>query len=331
MVDTLSTDETFLVFWQDNRGGQGSDIYALRIGPNGPMGSEIIVERAIAEQLKPAVAHNGADQYLVVWEDTRNTFGPQNPPHDIYGCCVDREGRVNDQAFAICRDSGDQARPAVAFNSLTGAYLVVWQDDRGGNYDIYGVYVNVCAGPTPVFTLTPSPTTLVTRTPTRTPFSTPTRTPTPGRAKAYLSLLLSSLSRSRPTPTATPWCDPYEPNDDRRVNPWGPLVSGQSYQAKLCRGDKEDNYYLDATTAGSLQIRLQQPGALVNHTSLWVYSADDLARPLPNCGTGPIRVGDYRCTCSLPRVGRYVVRFYSEKPDVYYDDVNLYSLQVMFQ
>jgi len=28
---------------------------------------------------------------------------------------------------------------------------------------------------------------------------------------------------------ATPWCDPYEPNNDRYTNPWGPLQSGQSY------------------------------------------------------------------------------------------------------
>jgi hypothetical protein len=126
-------------------------------------------------------------------------------------------------------------------------------------------------------------------------------------------------------------CDPYEPNDDRRVNPWGPLVSGQSYQAKLCRGDPQDNYYFDTTTANAIQIRLQQPGALVDQTSLWVYSTDDLARPLPNCGTGPIRVGDYRCTCALPRAGRYVVRFYSKDPDTYYDDVNPYTLQVTFQ
>ena len=88
---------------------------------------------------------------------------------------------------------------------------------------------------------------------------------------------------------------------------------------------------MDATTAGSLQIRLQQPGALVNHTGLWVYSADDLARPLPNCGTGPIRDRDYRCTCSLPRAERYVVRFYSANPDVYYDDLNPYTLQVTYQ
>ena len=156
---------------------------------------------------------------------------------------------------------------------------------------------------------------------------TPTLTSTP-RPQAGLYLPLALRPLRQPTPTPTPWCDPYEPNDDRRVNPWGPLQSGQVYWAKLCRGDPQDNYYFDAATANPLQIRLQQPGALVNHTALWVYPADDLTHPLPNCGGGPLREGDYRCTCTLPRAGRYVVSFYSNGPS---DDLNPYTLQVTFQ
>ena len=123
------------------------------------------------------------------------------------------------------------------------------------------------------------------------------------------------------------WCDPYESNDDR-WHPSGPLASGQAIQAKLCQGDPQDNYYLDATMAGSLQIRLQQPTTLVNHPALWVYPADDLAHALPNCGGGPLREADYRCTCSLPRAGRYVVSYYSDGPS---DDLNPYTLQVTYQ
>lgn len=37
----------------------------------------------------------------------------------------------------------------------------------------------------------------------------------------------------------------YEPNDDRRVNPWGPMQAGVVYRAKLCRGDEEDHYFFD--------------------------------------------------------------------------------------
>jgi len=43
----------------------------------------------------------------------------------------------------------------------------------------------------------------------------------PGRVSLFLPLVLVLDKRA-------PWCDPYEPNDDRCVNPWGPLVSGQA-------------------------------------------------------------------------------------------------------
>ena len=129
-------------------------------------------------------------------------------------------------------------------------------------------------------------------------------------------------------PTPTPWCDSYEPNDDRRTNPWGPLQSGVPIQAKLCRGDPQDNYYFDTSTTNNIQIRLQLPGSLVNHTALWLYPANDLDHVLPNCGGGPLREADYRCECSLPHAGRYVVSLYTDGPS---DDVNPYALQVTYQ
>jgi hypothetical protein len=121
------------------------------------------------------------------------------------------------------------------------------------------------------------------------------------------------------------WCDLYEPNDDRYTNPWGPLQSGQPYQAKLCTGDAEDNYYFNVGTTSPVQLRLQLPGSLVGNTSIWLYAPSDLENPI--CG-GWVNTSEYTTTCSIPEPGRYIIRIYTENAA---DDVNPYSLQATFQ
>jgi hypothetical protein len=148
--------------------------------------------------------------------------------------------------------------------------------------------------PTPTFTATPS----------RTPTSAPTSTATP-----------------------TPWCDLYEPNDDRYTNPWGPLQSGQAYQAKLCAGDAEDNYYFDVGTTNAVQLHLQLPGSLLTSTAIWLYAPGTLDQPISGCG-GWVSKSEYTTTCSIPQLGRYIIRIYTENAA---DDVNPYALQATFQ
>jgi hypothetical protein len=77
----------------------------------------------------PAVASNGSD-YFVVWTDTRNGN------NDIYGARVGVSGNVLDSAgIAISTAAGTQDRPAMAWDGAH--YVVVWQDARTGNNDIY--------------------------------------------------------------------------------------------------------------------------------------------------------------------------------------------------
>jgi len=160
------------------------------------------------------------------------------------------------------------------------------------------------------FPPTPMPTATLTLRPTATPSRTPTPTPT-----------------ITATPTATPWCDPYEPNNDRYTNPWGPLQSGQSYQAKLCTGDAEDNYYFNVGTTNQMQLHLQLPDSLLTFTSIWLYAPGKLDQPISGCG-GWVNTSEYTTTCSIPQVGRYIIRLYT---DGVADDVNPYMLQATFQ
>ncbi|MBN2465497.1 hypothetical protein JXD38_07740, partial [candidate division WOR-3 bacterium] len=72
----------------------------------------------------------------MVWQDYRND--PQDP--DVYGARVSPDGTVLDpDGIAISDAVGRQSYPALGFGGAE--YLVVWQDYRNGNYDIYGTRV----------------------------------------------------------------------------------------------------------------------------------------------------------------------------------------------
>jgi hypothetical protein len=154
---------------------------------------------------------------------------------------------------------------------------------------------------------------LVPDTPTPTLTATPSRTLTP-----------TPTPTNTATPAPTTWCDQYEPNDSRYTNPWGPLQSGQAYQAKLCTGDAEDNYFF-VGTPNPVQLRLQLPGSLVGNTSIWLYAPSDLENP--RCG-GWVNTSESTTTCSIPEPGRYIIRLYT---DGVADDVNPYTLRATFQ
>jgi Leucine-rich repeat (LRR) protein len=154
-----------------------------------------------------------------------------------------------------------------------------------------------------------------------TPTPTATRQATPNTSRLVLPLALRQPTPT-PTPTATPWCDLYEPNDDRRTNPWGPLTLEVTYSAKLCRGDPEDNYTFDVPRAGSGSVDLTLPGALVGRSHILVYATSDLDRVVAD--HGPIRDASYRLAFDASQAGRYVVRLYASA----WDDVSPYELRV---
>jgi len=128
--------QNYLVVWEDYRGYSGSDIYGARISQTGvvldPDGFAIAV--VAHGQYSPSVAFDGQN-YLVVWEDYRYY------PNDIYCARVSQNGIVIDTTgIHISTALGQQARPVVVFDGQN--YLVVWEDERRGEYDIYGARIN---------------------------------------------------------------------------------------------------------------------------------------------------------------------------------------------
>jgi len=230
--------------------------------------------------------------------------------------------------------------PAAGGSWATNCYTAA----KAGTWTVTGTYLSKSNTAMLTVTITPTPTSTPTRTPTAMPTATPTRTPTPTLtktltparvARVYLPIIVKNYFPPTPiptstptsTPTPTPWCDPYEPNNDRYINPWGALQSAQSYQAKLCIGDAEDNYYFDVGTTNPVQLYLQLPDSLRTLTAIWLYTQDHLDQPISGCG-GWVNTSEYTTTCSIPELGRYIIRLYT---DGVADDVDSYTLQATFQ
>jgi len=130
-----SQDNLYLVVWQDNRRGHW-DIYGRPVSSAGqPQDRSWLFARYEAgnDQTVPAVAYNsGVNQFLVVWQDSINGNG------DVYGRRATGQGQPQGSWISVFVGAGEQQNPDVTYNSATGQYFTVWQDSRGGGWDIYG-------------------------------------------------------------------------------------------------------------------------------------------------------------------------------------------------
>ena len=145
-----SGDNAYLLVWQDDRDGDW-DIYGKNIPISGmPQDDGNFIVRRVERgnhQQAPAVAYNGQDNdYLVAWQDDWCEAYPYTTPDNIYGGKVN--GAIRLRKFVTISQAGNsQEAPAVAYNSRDKQYLVVWQDFRHGNWDIYGQLVSAAGDP----------------------------------------------------------------------------------------------------------------------------------------------------------------------------------------
>lgn len=153
-------------------------------------------------------------------------------------------------------------------------------------------------------------------------------------ASASRAVFLPLIQRM-PTPTATPTimlpspgCDPYEPNDTRSTA-WGPLLSAQTYFARLCRGDREDWYYLNAQPGQPLAVDVYLPSTLVGYTAIWFYF-ENSSQALGCEGAGRIDTNNKTITCPVSQSGRYFIRMYTDDENRYFDDYADYTLRATF-
>jgi len=146
-----SEDNQYFVVWQDSRNGNW-DIYGQFLSTTGDLiGGTFPIIEILADQQFPDIAYNSQDNvYLVVWQDNR--YGDWA----IHGRRVSRAGQLYGD-FLISRSQGSERIPAIAYDSKDNEYLVVWQDGRGEDEDVYGRRVSnedeLLAGECPISVL----------------------------------------------------------------------------------------------------------------------------------------------------------------------------------
>jgi hypothetical protein len=124
----------FVITWEDLRNDYFGDIYAQRYNFSGvPLGSNFKVNDTLyASQVYPAIAMDGSGNFIITWEDYRNS----NPY--IYAQRYNFSGAPSGSNFKVIDDAGtaDQWVPSIAMDG-SGKFVITWRDDRNGISDIY--------------------------------------------------------------------------------------------------------------------------------------------------------------------------------------------------
>jgi len=130
--------EEWLVVWHSQR-ADGIQIYGQRIASSGALvGSEFAISQEGYSHRGPDVAANPeAGEYLAVWHMHTN-----NLRYSLRARRVQADGTPSGDEMIIAQARKDSPWPKVAYNPHDDEYLVVWQDRRNGNWDIYGQRVS---------------------------------------------------------------------------------------------------------------------------------------------------------------------------------------------
>ena len=127
-----------VICWQDEREGNLDIFHQLYNSLGLELDSNLkINDNADSTQYRPSVAVESMGNFVVVWQDQRNGN------FDIYGQRYNSSGNTLGGNFKVIEDIGNfyQGYPKVACDKR-GNFVVVWQDQRNGDYDIYAQRYN---------------------------------------------------------------------------------------------------------------------------------------------------------------------------------------------
>ena len=131
-----------IVVWQDFRNGGHTNLYARRIDASGtPLwaANGVAICTSADEQQYTRIISDGAGGAIISWQDNRTGLD-----NDIYAQRINASGSVRWTANGaqICQVSySEQEKPGMVPDGLGGA-IIIWQDMRGGTYDIYAQRVD---------------------------------------------------------------------------------------------------------------------------------------------------------------------------------------------
>lgn len=134
-----------IIVWKDYRNGPEADIYAQRLDATGNPawgvnGKAICTE--VDDQISPEICADGAGGAIIAWADTRGV------DYDIYAQRVNAAGGSLWAANGtqISGETNWQIYPELCTDGIGGA-IIVWEDLRDGDYDIYAQKVDADANP----------------------------------------------------------------------------------------------------------------------------------------------------------------------------------------
>ncbi len=132
----VSMDNTgnFVIVWSDDRNGN-ENIYAQRYDSAGAViGATFRVndDASMRNQRYPSISTDNMGNIVIAWMDNRDGNW------DIYAQRYDNNGTVNGINFKVNDDGGVNYKyyPSVSMDNA-GDFVIVWQDQRNGDYDIY--------------------------------------------------------------------------------------------------------------------------------------------------------------------------------------------------
>ncbi len=124
----------FVIVWDDRRNNNYDIYYQRYTSTGGALGvnTKVNDDMGIAKQWNPLISMDAAGNFVLVWSDERNVN------RDIYyqrytstGGALGVNTKVNDDT-----GNADQVSPAILID-VAGNFVIVWQDFRNANWDIY--------------------------------------------------------------------------------------------------------------------------------------------------------------------------------------------------
>lgn len=131
------------IVWEDYRAGNAWQLWFQSIEPNGSFrfteqGMPAFRPDASA-QTNASILPDGYAGFFVVCEK----MDVRNYETDIYYSRVNHNGHIQYQ-FAACSAFGDQVNPTLTIRNYE--IILIWEDKRNGDWDIYGQYLSVVTG-----------------------------------------------------------------------------------------------------------------------------------------------------------------------------------------
>lgn len=143
----IAPDNVALLAWDDRRFGLTGDIFAQFLKADGsPMGHNFRVnDDAIgyANQYEPDISGDTAGRFVVAWMDGR---GENAYDWNIFCQRYNSLGQKLGENVQVTTDTSTQWSPDVGCGA-SGVFVVTWDDERNGNWDVYGQRYDASGNP----------------------------------------------------------------------------------------------------------------------------------------------------------------------------------------